>query len=144
MTNLYINWLIEHGFDVNNLESRAFNGNTPILQAALEGNEIIVNRLIEAGVDLYTVNNDFNGVLFNACYKDSDNLIYRLVKAGADINDINEDGETALMYAVSASKTRCVNALLFLGADKSIENIDGLSAINYAVKQNIYTQLRYA
>ena len=142
MAENYIAWLLGHGFDPNDLESRAFNGNTPLLQAALEGNEAVVKRLIEAGVDLYAVNNDFNGVVFNACYADSPAVIALLAEAGADLDDINEDGETPLMYAVSASRTRSVAILLQLGADKNICNVDGYYAIDYAVNREIFNHLR--
>lgn len=144
MAENYIAWLLERGFDPGNLESRGFNGNTPLLQAALEGNETMTARLLEAGVDLYAVNDDFNGVVFNACYADSAAIIERLHAAGADINDVNENGETPLMYAVSASRTRSVVALLRLGADCSMTNMDGFRAIDFAVNREIFHQLRYA
>jgi len=144
MAENYVVWLLEHGFDPSDLESRAFNGNTPLLQAALEGSEVMVKRLIEAGVDLYAVNNDFNGVFFNACYAENPAIIEMLFAAGGDINDINENGETPLMYAVSASKTKSVAALLRLGADRAIQNMDGFCAIDFAVNREIFNRLRYA
>jgi len=144
MAENYIAWLLERGFDPNDLESRGFNGNTPLLQAALEGNEMMLKRLIEAGVDLYAVNNDYNGVFFNACYADSDAIIELLAEAGADIDDINENGETPLMYAVSASRTKSVATLLRLGADLSIQNMDGFCAIDFAVNREIFNRLRHA
>ena len=144
MAENYIAWLLERGFDPGNLESRGFNGNTPLLQATLEGNEIMVERLLEAGVDLYAVNDDFNGVVFNACYADSGTIIEQLFNAGADINDVNEYGETPLMFAVSASKPNSVHALIRLGADRSMKNIDGYSAMDFAVNREILDQLRYA
>jgi len=144
MAENYIAWLLERGFDPSDLESRGFNGNTPLLQAALEGNETMLARLLEAGVDLYAVNNDFNGVVFNACYADSAAILERLCAAGADLDDVNENGETPLMYAVSASKTRSVAALLSLGADRTIANMDGFRAIDFAVNREIFNRLRYA
>lgn len=143
MAEYYIKWLMSRGFDLNDLESRGFNGNTPLLQAALEGDIVMLDRLLDANVNLYAVNNDFNGVLFNACYADSPVIIRRLVQAGADIDDINEDGETALMYAVSASKIKSVHTLLILGADKNMQNIDGFYAIDYAVNRTIFKQLQH-
>jgi uncharacterized protein len=144
MTDRSNTWLQERGFAVDSLESRAFNGNTPLLQAALEGDIKMVKLFVDAGADLYAVNNDYNGVLFNACYADSAAIIRILVAAGADLDDINEEGETALMYAVSASKLRSVKTLLSLGADESMQNVDGYSAIDYAVNRTIFQQLRHA
>jgi uncharacterized protein len=144
MAENYVAWLLEHGFDPSNLESRGFNGNTPLLQASLEGNELMVGRLLEADVDLYAVNNDFNGVVFNACYADNAVIIEQLARAGADLDDVNENGETPLMYAVSASKAQSVSMLLRLGADSSIRNMDGFCAIDFAVNREIFNRLRYA
>lgn len=144
MSEHYIQWLKTHGFDVNDLESRGFNGNTPLLQAALEGNLIMVKRFLDAKVDLYAVNNDFNGVLFNACYADSPQIIEMLIKVGADVNDINEEGTTALMYAASAGRDKCVKALLHFGSDSALENEDGYTAIDLAANKEVLNLLRYA
>jgi len=144
MAELYIQWLKTHGFDVNDLESRGFNGNTPLLQAALEGNLIMLKRFLDAKVDIYAVNSDFNGVLFNACYADSPQIIEMLVKVGADVNDINEEGTTALMYAASSGRDDCVNALLRFGGDSAIENEDGYRAVDLAANREVLKLLRYA
>lgn len=144
MVEMYLTWLKARGFDANNLELRGFNGNTPLLQAALEGNAMMVERLIEAGADLYAVNNDFNGVLFNACYADATEIIELLVRAGADVNDTNEEGTTPLMYAASAGRSRCVAALLQYGADAGLVNDDGFTALEYAANRTVFTHLRHA
>jgi hypothetical protein len=144
MVEQYITWLNERGFHPDELEFRGFNGNTPLMLAALEGNAMMVSRLIEAGADLYAINNDFNGVLFNACYAASPEVIRLLVEAGADINDTNEEGTTALMYAASASRVECVKMLLSLGADTALHNEDGFSAIELATNRDVFLQLRSA
>jgi len=144
MVEQYITWLNERGFHPDDLEYRGFNGNTPLMLAALEGNAMMVSRLIEAGGDLYAINNDYNGVLFNACYAASPEVIRLLVEAGADINDTNEEGTTALMYAASASRVECVKMLLSLGADTQLHNEDGFSAIELATNRDVFNQLRSA
>lgn len=144
MVEQYITWLKERGFHPAELEYRGFNGNTPLLLAAMEGNAMMVSRLIEAGADLYAVNDDFNGVLFNACYAASPEVIRLLVEAGADINDTNEEGTTALMYAASASRVECVKMLLSLGADPALHNEDGFSAIELTSNRDVFNQLRSA
>lgn len=144
MVEQYITWLNERGFHPDDLEYRGFNGNTPLLLAALEGNAMMVSRLIEAGANLYAINDDFNGVLFNACYAASPEVIRLLIEAGADINDTNEEGTTALMYAASASRLECVQILLKLGADTSLQNEDGLSAIELATSRAVFKELRSA
>lgn len=144
MVEQYITWLNERGFHPDDLESRGFNGNTPLLMAALEGNAMMVSRLIEAGASLYAINNDFNGVLFNACYADKPEVIRLLIEAGVDINDTNEEGTTALMYAASASRLDCVRMLISLGADTKLHNEDGFSAIELTSNREIFKELRSA
>jgi thiosulfate/3-mercaptopyruvate sulfurtransferase len=144
MVEQYITWLNDRGFHPDDLEYRGFNGNTPLLLAALEGNAMMVSRLIEAGADLYAINDDFNGVLFNACFANTPDVIRTLVEAGADINDTNEEGTTALMYAASASRVECVKMLLSLGADTNLHNEDGFSAIELTSNRDVFNQLRSA
>lgn len=144
MVEQYITWLQERGFHPDSLEERGFNGNTALLLSALEGNAMMVTRLIEAGADLYAVNGDFNGVLFNACYAASPEVIRLLIEAGADIDDTNEEGTTALMYAASASRLECVRMLLSLGANPNLQNEDGFSAIELATDRNVFKELRSA
>lgn len=144
MVEQYIEWLSGHGFSPDDLESRGVNGNTPLLLASLEGNTMMVSRLIEAGADLYAVNDDFNGVLFNACYANASEIIRLLVESGADINDTNEEGTTALMYAASASRIECVRVLLSLNADPALQNEDGFCAVELASDPNVFRALRNA
>ena len=144
MVEQYLTWLNEHGFSGDNLEEKGFNGNTPLLLAALEGNVMMVSRLIEAGANLYAINGDFNGVLFNACYSNCPEVIRLLIEAGADIDDINEEGTTALMYAASASRVECVKILLSLGANTKLYNEDGLCAIELTSNRDVFRQLRSA
>ena len=122
MVEQYITWLITHGFHPDMLEEKGFNGNTPLLLAALEGNAMMVSRLIEAGANLYAM----------------------LVDAGADINDSNEEGTTALMYAASASRGACVKMLLSLGANPHMVNDDGFRAIELTSDRDVFRQLRSA
>ncbi len=144
MVEQYITWLTTHGYHPDMLEEKGFNGNTPLLLAALEGNAMMVSRLIEAGANLYAVNNDYNGVLFNACYADSPEIITLLIDAGADINDTNEEGTTALMYAASAARAACVKTLLSLGANPHMVNDDGFQAIELTSDREVFRQLRSA
>ncbi|HEX5670878.1 MAG TPA: ankyrin repeat domain-containing protein [Sulfuricurvum sp.] len=144
MVEQYLTWLNNNGFTGEDLEQKGFNGNSPLLIAALQGNAMMVSRLIDAGANLYAVNDDFNGVLFNACYADSPEVIRLLIEAGADVNDTNEEGTTALMYAASASRSECVKMLLSLDANPALQNEDGFSAIELTSDRDVFKQLRSA
>jgi hypothetical protein len=144
MVDQYLTWLNNHDFSGEDLEKKGFNGNTPLLLAALEGNAMMVSRLIEGGANLYAINNDFNGVLFNACYSNCPEVIRLLIEAGADIDDTNEEGTTALVYAASASRVECVSMLLSLGANTQLHNEDGFSAIELTSNRTIFQKLRSA
>lgn len=142
MNAVGMTWSIGSFESQQNLEERGFNGNTPLLMAAMQGDLPTVARLIEAGADVYAVNNDHNGVLFNCCYADSPELIRYLAEHGADVNDVNEEGVTPLMYAASAGRVRCVQVLLELGANPALVSDDGLSAAEYASTKEVLILLR--
>ena len=62
-------WLVEKGFDPTNLKDRIENANTPLMEAAIEGNLKMVNTLLSRGADADLVNDDENIALWFACCK---------------------------------------------------------------------------
>ncbi len=137
-------WAIGNIESQKNLEERGFNGNTPVLMAALQGDLPTVARLIELGADIHTVNNDKNGILFNSVYANSPELIRFLVEHGVDVNAMNDDEVTPLMYAASAGRGACVQTLLEMGANARLVNRDGMVAVDFATTKEILSMLRRA
>ncbi|ORX55833.1 ankyrin, partial [Anaeromyces robustus] len=58
------------------------------------GNETIINYLIEKGADIHKENNDGETPLFFVCENGNENGVRYLIEHGAQINKENNNGET--------------------------------------------------
>lgn len=85
-----------------------------------EGNEVLVEALINRGVDL-TATNEHGDTALHVAAANADNLgITRmLLDAGSDVNAIGNRGATPLHYAVETADVRMVQLLLHHDADRS-------------------------
>lgn len=99
----------------------------PIQIASKNGYLYIVQRLIQAGVD---INNDtFGTPLLYASQKGNIDILDFLLAEGADINHMSDGQLTALMMACVNGKTDAVDILLQAGADVNIIDEEGYSAL---------------
>lgn len=137
-------WLVGQGFAADGVDMAVDNGMTPLMKAAREGLEGIVEALIAAGVRLNARNTDGNTALWLACVGNHLGILDRLAAAGIDIDNRNDNGATALMYAASAGKAPVVERLLVLGADPLPETLDGFSALDLAATRECLDLLRRA
>lgn len=135
-------WLLDQGFDTENLEHVAANGMTALLHACRTGHEAHVRALLEAGAATGAVTADGTTALWLACFADSPACALRLIEWGIDIDRANPTGDTALMYAASAGRDRMVRLLLEAGADPGRCNQDGFTAFDMAATQAAYFLLR--
>ncbi len=103
-----VNELIAAGADLNR-QNR--DGNTALMEAALEGRPKIVQILIEKKADLNK--QDINGwtALMNAIPKGDIEIIKMLIDANADLTMKNKSGNTALNLAEIFGHTKIVTML---------------------------------
>lgn len=144
MSNWDVKWYINRGLTISYIESIGDEGRTPLLQAIRENRFSLVKELVEEGADIYAVDRDYNGVLFQACVADSPKLIRYLFENGADLNEINENGETPLMYALAHEKVASVQTLITLGADQELVDFEGRSVMEYAANKTLLCYLQHA
>ena len=135
-------WLVEKGFDPTNLKDRIENANTPLMEAAIEGNLKMVNTLLSRGADADLVNDDENIALWFACFSNNLDIVKTLIFSTSNLNHQNVNGATCLSYAASSGKYEVVKALIEAGADPEIETHDGFSAIELASTAKILKYLR--
>lgn len=138
-----IAFLVEYGFDLDDLDAPRKHGLTPLMRAALGGQSALIAELLAHGVDISRRNMDGNNALWLACVSDSAEAVRLLVKGGIDIDNRNDMGATSLMYTASASKADMVALLLECGADPQVANFDDARAVDLAASRACLALLRH-
>lgn len=116
-------YLIEHGADVNNVDT--IFGTTPLHNAL---NPEIAKVLISHGADIEHRTNINNTPLLSALKGRRFFVADYLVDCGADVNAKDKDGKTALFFEMLPQFTK---KLLDHGADKNVTDNKGMKAIDY-------------
>jgi uncharacterized protein len=137
-------WLIQKGYNPDDLNQPGENGDTALMKAAREGINDVVQELIDLGVDINARNNDNNNALWFACFGNYYDLIHLLLAAKIDINNQNDNGATVLMYAASAGKTQVVELLLQYHPNLYLKNLDDFQAIDFASNVEVLRLLKNA
>lgn len=135
-------WCAAQGF----AEADAFAPNdaglTPLMQAALDGEQAIVDELLSVHGSVELVNGDGNTALWFACKGEHAQIMRSLIAQGADIDHANREGVTCLIYAASAGKLVAVRTLLEAGASLAPETLDGFTALDCAASLPVLRLLR--
>jgi thiosulfate/3-mercaptopyruvate sulfurtransferase len=135
-------WLADHGYPADNLETVAAYGMTPLMRAAKSGETAVTFDLIQAGAQLEAANMDGNTALWLACVGANLETIDVLIRAGVNLNHQNESGATCLMYAASTSKHAVVEKLLQAGANPRLKSQDDFTALDMAASIECLRLLR--
>lgn len=136
------NWLLSHGFDPADLNSRVELGMSPLMLAALQGRHEQVQALLDAGADPKAVNDDEHHALWFACVHGDIELVQRLIDAGSDLNNRNVNGVTCAIYAASTGKLDVLQTLVEAGADLAITTHDDVSVLESAATLPVLRYLR--
>jgi uncharacterized protein len=117
-----------------NINAHDSFGNTPLIEACVKTNPIIVKKLLAAGANPNIKNYDNETPLMRVVgeFPYRVEVCRKLIQAGADINAQDNDGKTALMNAANIGSRSCVKLLLDMGAIKTIQDNDGRIALDYA------------
>jgi len=134
--------LSNKGFDPLNINDRTAIGNTPLMEAAIDGDIELINEILQRGGDANYSNSDGNLALWFACFSDKLDIVNTLISSTMNLNHQNTNGATCLTYAASSGKIDIVKALVEAGADASIETDDGFNAIDLASTAPILKYLR--
>jgi thiosulfate/3-mercaptopyruvate sulfurtransferase len=135
-------WYKRHDFSDPSPFSCNRQGLTPLMLAALKGDQAIVAELLENANILELTNGDGNTALWLACAGEHTDIIRTLVKHGADIDHQNREGATCLIYAASAGKAEVVRTLLELEASLVPATRDGFTAMESAATLPVLRLLR--
>ncbi|MDF1484084.1 ankyrin repeat domain-containing protein [Ramlibacter sp. H39-3-26] len=128
-------WLAQQDFP--GLRARDANGDTPLMRAAWQGEEAVVEALLACGAVPDALNDDGNSALWFACLHGGPATILRLVEAGAPIDHANDDDITCLMQAAASGRVEIVRMLLALGAAPHLSAPDGRNAFDMAADRGL-------
>ena len=106
--------------------------NAALLKTSLMGDEAIVGKLIEAGVDVNITDNQGKTALMSATHNRPSAVVGKLIRAGADVNAKDEHGFTALMCASMSEHGEVVEELIKAGANIDARNNYGVTALMIA------------
>ncbi|MDP2153344.1 MAG: ankyrin repeat domain-containing protein [Methylotenera sp.] len=136
-------FIAEHHFEPEDLNSPWHHALTPLMRAALFGREDLVAELLTLGVNIHMRNLDGNNALWLACVSGNTAIVKLLLEAGIDIDNRNVTGATTLMYTASSGKHDLAKVLLDNGADPFIRNDDDFLAIELAASEECLRLLRH-
>lgn len=137
-------WLMDYGYDCEDLNQRGENGDTALMKATRLGQYAVVKELLNAGADVNARNNDGNNALWFACFGNHYDLMELLLAAKIDIDNQNDNGATVLMYGASAGKTAVVKLLLQHNPNLNLQNLDDYQAIDFASNIEVLNLLKKA
>ena len=109
--------LIEKG---SNVETKAFNSETPLMTAVRKGYARAVKSLLENGADPLAIEqNSQQTLLHNASIRGYGEIAGLLIKYGIDVNAKDAHGNTALVYAGRYGNQSVMNRLVAMGTESS-------------------------
>ncbi|CAG9267836.1 ankyrin repeat domain-containing protein [Paraburkholderia unamae] len=126
-------WLSNHDFP--DAHSRGLEGTTPLMLAALHGDDGLVEALLAHGVRVDALDDTGNQALWYACLGGAPAPILRLINEGAEIDHANDDDITCLMQAAASGRVELMQLLLAHGASEGLYAPDGRNALDMAAER---------
>eukprot|EP00919_Chromeraceae_sp_WS-2016_P033014 GHVR01078058.1.p1 GENE.GHVR01078058.1~~GHVR01078058.1.p1 ORF type:complete len:993 (+),score=183.42 GHVR01078058.1:31-2979(+) len=124
-----------------NVDTKTHSGETPLLIAVREGNDVMVKFLIENNADV-TIQDIYGRSCLHAavslgnCLKKHQHMLEKLCEAGGDANARDAWGASP----IHLSTRQCIPSLLRCGANIYATDKLGLSALHYAMKSNTHSK----
>lgn len=118
------------------------SGCTPLTLACMNGHELVVKMLIDAGARMDNVDCVYPP-LHSACFAGEVTVVKMLVLAGANINMMDRAGETALHYAAFRGFEDIVQLLLSRGAALDLPDKQGRLPFHLAKTEDLREMLYF-
>lgn len=118
-----------------NLNTRDHNGNTPLMWAASQGNEHLVEALLDQGALVNMQNFVGETALYIAAARGFDRICALLIEHGGDARYATVDGATPVHIAASSGHLEVLKTLISKGAFVNAVDEEGDSALHYAIRE---------
>ncbi|XP_029359730.1 B-cell lymphoma 3 protein homolog [Echeneis naucrates] len=125
------------------LESRNYEGLSPLHLAVLRGHKDLARMLLEAGADINAMDiKSGQSPLMHAVESNNADMVHFLIENGCDVNNQSYSGNTALHGACGRGQVDTVRLLLKSGADSSLKNYHNDTPVMVAKNKKIADVLR--
>jgi ankyrin repeat protein len=109
--------------------------NTAFLAATKKGNAAIIERFLQAGVDVNLRGDDGYTPLMRTARDGREQAVEILLTAGADVNAVSDEDGTALILAAEKDRRNVIALLLAANADVNAQRKDGMTALLLAAQE---------
>ena len=121
------------------LDAADTHGQTPLIEAARDGNLAILEWLLSKGVNASKASRRDDAPIFVAAYHDHTEAVWRLEAAGANLSSVDSHGSNVLIAAAYHRNERQVRALLEKGVlDVNYHTPRGDTALAVAAARGAY------
>jgi ankyrin repeat protein len=117
---------------LNSVDPKGF---TPLILAAYNDQQGVVDFLLSHGVDINAQDAAGNTALMGVCFKGYKEIAKTLINAGADVNIRNSNGAPALTFAATFGQLQIAEWLLQKGAKTNLPDVRGKTSYDHAVIQ---------
>ena len=126
-----VRWLTKEGHIINT----RYDGTTPLIEAAREGHDQVVEELIKEGARVNVKDNYQQTALSYASCNGHCSVVKTLCAAGADTNVQDHKGLTPLMRAADRGSHEIVCELIRAGASVNVQDKEGLTPLMGAAEE---------
>ncbi|XP_040021276.2 uncharacterized protein bcl3 isoform X1 [Gasterosteus aculeatus] len=135
--------VLSHGQSSTCLETRNYEGLSPLHLAVLRGQKDLTRMLLEAGADINAMDvKSGQSPLMHAVESNDVDMVHFLIGGGCDVNSQSYSGNTALHAACGRGQVDTVRLLLKSGADSSLKNYHNDTPVMVAKNKRIIDVLR--
>ena len=124
----------DHEFKMDNLDKMPTLRDAWLIRAAVEGQGVLVRRLLEKGADVKSRSESCQTPLSWAAEKGHEAVVKLLLEKEADMESKDRYGQTPLSYAAENGYEAVVKLLLEKGANVESKDSDGRTPLSWAVE----------
>lgn len=125
------------------LETRNYEGLSPLHLAVLRGHKDLARMLLNVGADINAMDiKSGQSPLMHAVESNNVDMVHFLIETGCDVNSQSYSGNTALHSACGRGQVDTVRLLLKSGADSSLKNYHNDTPVMVAKNKKIADVLR--